>query len=86
MSEVTAVVKNGRGRPRKYEYPSKLKCTVTGRIVKTNPTQMKKQLEKSGKDLATFIATYVCRSARKLQETEGTPVASAPATQDSEGE
>jgi hypothetical protein len=62
---MTEVLKNKRGRPRKYPYPAQLTCTVSGRVVKTNPTQMKAMLEKSGKDLDTFIAEYVCRSARK---------------------
>lgn len=62
MSEVK---KNSKGRPRKYPYPAQLVCTVSGAVVKTNPTQMKAMLEKSGKDLETFIAEYVCRSARK---------------------
>ena len=54
-----------RGRPRKYPYPAQLVCSVTGKVVKTNPTQFKTQLDKSGKDMETFIKTYVCRSARK---------------------
>ena len=70
---MTEVTKNRRGRPRKYPYPAQLTCTVTGKIVKTNPTQMKAMLEKSGKDLETFIAEYVCRSARKKVEPD-TPI------------
>lgn len=55
----------GRGRPRKYPYPAQLICSVTGVAVKTNPTQMAKQLKDSGLDLETFVKTYVCRSARR---------------------
>jgi hypothetical protein len=83
----------GRGRPRKYDYPAQLTCSVTGKIVKTNPSQFKKQLEASGKDMATFIKTYVCRSARKGVASKVEGVATAPAsipvtesTEPSEGE
>ena len=67
MSKETSQV--GRGRPRKYPYPAKLVCTVTGKVVLTNPTQMKSQLEKSGKTLEEYIKTYVCRSERKQMKT-----------------
>ena len=78
---MTEVKKNPRGRPRKYPYPAQLTCTVTGKVVKTNPTQMKAMVEKSGKDLETFIAEYVCRSARKKVAPVEAPTAPAPASE-----
>jgi len=87
---VTSAGKNGRGRPRKYDYPASLTCSVTGKVVKTNPTQMKKMLEKSGKDMATFVKSYVCRSARKqVKAAVGTSVPEPTTTEvkvDAEGE
>jgi hypothetical protein len=60
-----AVVANvKRGRPRLYPYPSTLTCTVTKKVVKTNPSQMKKQIAASGLTMEEYIASYVCRSAR----------------------
>jgi hypothetical protein len=58
-------VKRGRGRPKKHkDIPTTLTCSITGMVVKTTPTQFKKQLERSGLDLATFMKTYVCRAAK----------------------
>jgi hypothetical protein len=68
----TVVTGATRGRPRKYPYPSTLTCTVTGKVVKTNPTQFKKQLEQSGKTMEEYVATYVCRSARKQAKGDAT--------------
>jgi len=62
---VSVVKSNGRGRPRVYPYPSKLVCSVTGKVVLTNPMQMQAQLKKSGKTLEEYVKTYVCRAARK---------------------
>lgn len=65
MSDIVEkVISKVRGRPRKYSFPSKLVCTVTGKVVKTNPTQCKKQIEKSGLSQEDFINTYVCQKAR----------------------
>jgi hypothetical protein len=75
----TAVVKRGRGRPRKYDYPSELTCVATGRVVKTNPSQFQKMLAASGVDVATFIKGYKCRSARKAEKIALKSAASAPA-------
>lgn len=61
------IVKRGKGRPRKYNYPSQLTCVATGRVVKTNPFQFAKMLEETGMDQATFISQYKCRSARKQE-------------------
>ena len=69
MSETEQAPLKRRGRPRKYPYPSRLTCTVTGRSVLTNPTQFKKQLDESGKSMEDYISTYVCRTARlKLEK------------------
>jgi len=70
MTEQNAITKSGRGRPRKYEFPAQLTCTVTGKVVKTNPTQFARQLEASGKDMATFIKTYISRAGRKQVKVE----------------
>lgn len=56
-----------RGRPRIYNFPSELTCTVTGKVVKTNPLQFQHGLDESGKTQEEFIATYVSREGRKLQ-------------------
>jgi IS5 family transposase len=56
-----------RGRPRIYNYPSILTCTVTGKDVKTNPLQFEHGWKMSGKSQEEFIATYVSREGRKLQ-------------------
>lgn len=58
--------KAGRGRPRQYQYPSELVCTVTGKSVKTNYKQFQKGLESSGKSYDEYIATYVSREGRKV--------------------
>lgn len=85
MTEQNEVKKNGRGRPRKYEFPAQLTCTVTGKVVKTNPTQFARQLQASGKDMATFIKTYVSRAGRKQVKVEakakkaGTDLTAVPA-------
>jgi hypothetical protein len=69
MSETEQAPPKRRGRPRKYPYPSRLTCTVTGRSILTNPTQFKKQLDESGKSMEDYISTYVCRTARlKLEK------------------
>ena len=70
MTEMNEIEKLGRGRPRKYTFPAQLTCLVTGRIVKTNPTQFKTMLEASGKDMTTFMKTYVCRAGRKQVKVE----------------
>lgn len=58
-------VKRGRGRPKVHsDVPSYLVCSVSGVKVKTTPVQFRKQLEKSGLDVDTFLKTYVCRAAR----------------------
>ena len=68
MNAVAAEVKK-RGRKRIYNYPSELKCSVTGKVVKTNPIQFKKALDASGLTQVQFIATYVSREGRrKLKE------------------
>lgn len=61
------IVKRGKGRPRKYNYPSQLTCVATGRVVKTNPFQFAKMLQETGMDQETFISQYKCRSARKQE-------------------
>lgn len=66
-----------RGRPRLYDYPAFLTCSITGRKVRTNPTQMKQMVEKSGKDLETFCKEYVCRSARKTKKMATNEIAQA---------
>lgn len=78
-------VKRGRGRPRIYDFPSVLTCSVTGKTVKTNPTQMKKMIEKSGLDLETFLKTYKSRAARKAERAAAKPVKATPATPPVEG-
>lgn len=80
VAPVAEAVKRGKGRPRKYDYPAKLTCIATGRVVKTNPTQFKKMLEASKLDQATFISQYKCRSARKQERiaSETKAVAVAP--------
>jgi hypothetical protein len=52
MTASNEVVKSNRGRPRKYQYPAQLTCSVTGKVVKTNPTQFANMLKASGKDMA----------------------------------
>jgi hypothetical protein len=70
MTEMNEIEKLGRGRPRKYVFPAQLACSVTGKIVKTNPTQFQAMLNASGKDMATFMKTYVCRAGRKQVKIE----------------
>lgn len=70
MTEQNEIERLGRGRPRKYVFPAQLTCTVTGKIVKTNPTQFQAMLSASGKDMATFMKTYVCRAGRKQVKIE----------------
>lgn len=62
-------MKRGRGRPKIHtDVPSHLTCSVTGNKVKTTPVQFRKQLEKSGLDRETFLATYVSRAGRRIQK------------------
>ncbi len=61
----TSVVR-GRGRPRKYDYPKELKCTVTGKMVKTNPIQFERSLKDSGKTMEEYVSSYISREGRGL--------------------
>ena len=65
-------IKRGRGRPRIHlDVPNHLVCSVTGERKKTTPVQFRSQLERSGLDRETFMATYVSRKGRKaLKERE----------------
>ena len=59
--------KRGRGRPKIHlDVPSHLVCSVTGERKKTTPVQFRSQLERSGLDRETFMATYVSRKGRKV--------------------
>jgi len=62
-----AKVARGRGRPRKYPYPATLTCTVTGKVVKTNPTQFESLMKRTGKTMEEVIATYVSREGRRQE-------------------
>lgn len=56
-----------KGRPRKYPYPSSMVCTVTGKTVKTNPTQFETLMKKYGKTQEELIASYVSREGKQHQ-------------------
>ena len=64
------VEKKGRGRPKIHtDVPSHLTCSVSGVKVKTTPVQFRKQLQKSGKDIDTFLSTYISSlGKRQLKE------------------
>ena len=64
--ENTNSEKKSRGRPRIYNYPNELVCTITGKKVKTNPIQFKKQLEKSGLSQEEYIKNFVSREGKKI--------------------
>jgi hypothetical protein len=57
----------GRNQTVYVGYPKQLTCTKTGKVVKCNPVQIKKALEKKGIDLQTYISTFVCRDAKHSQ-------------------
>ena len=64
--EVT-VVKRGRGRPKIHtDCPSTLVCKITGKTVKTNPTQFRKQVDRSGVTRQEFIDNYVSREGKRM--------------------
>lgn len=74
-----SAVKRGPGRPRKYDYPSELTCSVTGGKVKTNPVQIQKLLAKTGKTLAELVSTYVSRAGKQKLKGQVVVAAQAPA-------
>ncbi len=47
-------------------YPAYLTCAICGKQIKANSSQIKKSLEKTGKDLETYLNTYICRETKKL--------------------
>lgn len=61
MSETN---KDGRGRPKVYNYPKTLICTVTGREVKLNPKLLHEKLQREGKTFEEYSKTFVARKAR----------------------
>lgn len=54
-----------RTKTKYFGYPDVLTCSKTGKKVKANPVQIEKALLKSGVDIETYVANYVCREARK---------------------
>ena len=59
--------KRGRGRPKIHlDVPSHLVCSITGERKKTTPLQFRRQVERSGLDRETFMATYVSRKGRRV--------------------
>ena len=55
---------DGRGRPRIYNYPKTLTCTLTGRVVKLNPKLLHEKLQKEGKTFEEYSKTFVARKTR----------------------
>ena len=54
-----------RTKTKYFGYPDVLTCSKTGKKVNANPVQIEKVLLKSGVDIETYVANYVCREARK---------------------
>jgi DNA adenine methylase len=64
LFEGFVVKEKKRGRPNKFNIPSKLKCIVCEKYKKTNHIVFNKCLDKAKVSKELFISTYVCRSCR----------------------
>ena len=55
-------------RPRKYPNVYNLKCSITGKNVKTTPVAFNKMFKKSGVSRETFIKNYISQEGRRIKK------------------
>lgn len=68
MSTENKPLRFKQGRPKDTTFPMFATCRVTGKQTKINVTLLRKQLQKNGKTLEEYLANYISREGRHIEE------------------